>query len=128
MAVELGAHVEQIPLAIVAKLMMGARLLHRPLEDEIEAGGHIARLEHRLAGAKVADGEMLLEPLTLLCGQAVKRRAGKVEQAGHGNPWPVASSQSDKAAPGQPADFSRTCLGSGETGLLAVPGDNTLIT
>ena len=79
-AVELGAHIEHVPHAIVAEGLMGPRLLHRALDDEVEAGGLIPRLLHRLAGAKVADAEALAEPFTGRLAQAVKGRAGKIEQ------------------------------------------------
>ncbi|MNF08836.1 hypothetical protein D3C80_2093540 [compost metagenome] len=59
---------------------MGPRLFHRALDDEVEAGGLIPGLLHRLAGAKVADAEALAEPFTGRLAQAVKGRAGKIEQ------------------------------------------------
>ena len=79
-AVELGAHIEHVPHAIVAEGLMGPRLFHRALDDEVEAGGLIPGLLHRLAGAKVADAEALAEPFTGRLAQAVKGRAGKIEQ------------------------------------------------
>ena len=79
-AVELGAHIEHVPHAIVAEGLMGPRLFHRALDDEVEAGGLIPGLLHRLAGAKVADAEALAEPFTGRLVQAVKGRAGKIEQ------------------------------------------------
>ncbi|MNM39608.1 hypothetical protein D3C81_503920 [compost metagenome] len=79
-AVELGAHVEHVSHAIVAEGLVGRRLLHRALDDEVEAGGLVPGVQHRLTGAKVADAEALAEPFTGSHVQAVKRRADKIEQ------------------------------------------------
>ncbi len=79
-SVELGTDVEHVPLAIVAKRLVGGRLFHSPLDDEVEALGLVPRALHRLAGAKVADAEVPAETLAGLVVQAVERRAGKIEQ------------------------------------------------
>lgn len=78
--VKLGTDVEHVPLAIVAKGLMGGRLFHGPLDDEVEPGGLLPGVLHRLARAKVADAEVLTEPLACLLVQAVERWTGKIEQ------------------------------------------------
>ena len=55
----------------------GGRLFHGPLDDEVEPGGLLPGVLHRLARAKVADAEVLTEPLACLLVQAVERWTGQ---------------------------------------------------
>ncbi|MNT22880.1 hypothetical protein D3C72_1582820 [compost metagenome] len=89
-AIELGTDVEQIVDPVIAERLVGARLLHRPLDDEVEAGRGVPRAQHPLARPKIADAEALPEALALRFPEAVKRRATEVEQNGHGGSRPGA--------------------------------------